>query len=42
MTIVLRRWIAHNCIDAAMPLLTRDRDCGAFVEAAGLDLLLDV
>jgi len=32
--------IAQNCIDAGVPLLTRDRDFRAFAEAAGLDLLL--
>ena len=31
--------IAQNCIDAGVPLLTRDRDFHAFVEVAGLDLL---
>src|ERR1700685_748995 len=34
--------IAQSCIDRAIPLLTRDRDFRAFVEAAGLDLLLSV
>ncbi len=31
--------IAQCCVDQAIPLLTRDRDFHAFVEAAGLDLL---
>jgi|SRR5271163_1261886 len=30
--------IAQSCIDARIPLLTRDRDFEAFAEAAGLDL----
>jgi predicted nucleic acid-binding protein len=32
--------IAQSCIDGGVPLLTRDRDFRAFVEAAGLDLVL--
>jgi predicted nucleic acid-binding protein len=32
--------IAQSCVDAGVPLLTRDRDFRAFVEAAGLDLAL--
>lgn len=32
--------IAQSCIDARVPLLTRDRDFRAFVEAAQLDLIL--
>ncbi len=32
--------IAQSCIDRGIPLLTRDRDFRAFVEAAGLDLML--
>lgn len=31
--------IAQSCIDADVPLLTRDRDFRTFVEAAGLDLM---
>ncbi len=31
--------IAQSCIDAGIPLLTRDRDFRAFADAAGLDLL---
>jgi predicted nucleic acid-binding protein len=31
--------IAQSCIDRGVPLLTRDRDFRAFVEAAGLDLV---
>jgi len=31
--------IAQSCIDASVPLLTRDRDFRAFAEAAGLDLM---
>jgi len=34
--------IAQSCIDASLPLLTRDRDFRAFAEAAGLDLVLAV
>jgi predicted nucleic acid-binding protein len=34
--------IAQTCIDADIPLLTRDRDFRAFAEAAGLDLVLGV
>ncbi|MBI2815573.1 MAG: PIN domain-containing protein [Acidobacteria bacterium] len=33
--------IAQCCLDHDIPLLTRDRDFRAFVEVAGLDLLLD-
>jgi predicted nucleic acid-binding protein len=32
--------IAQSCIDRGVPLLTRDRDFGAFAEAADLDLVL--
>jgi len=32
--------IAQSCVDRGLPLLTRDRDFRAFVEAAGLQLLL--
>lgn len=32
--------IAQTCIDADIPLLTRDRDFRAFAEAAGLNLVL--
>jgi len=32
--------IAQSCIDRGVPLLTRDRDFRAFVEAAGLDIVL--
>jgi predicted nucleic acid-binding protein len=32
--------IAQNCIDHAIPLLTRDQDFRAFAEAAGLDLVV--
>jgi hypothetical protein len=32
--------IAQSCIDRGIPLLTRDRDFRAFVDAAGLDLLI--
>jgi predicted nucleic acid-binding protein len=31
--------IAQSCMDAAMPLLTRDRDFRAFAAAAGLTLI---
>jgi|SRR5271170_1460595 len=31
--------IAQNCVDAAISLLTRDRDFRAFVDASGLDVL---
>jgi len=34
--------IAQSCLDAGIPLLTRDRDFRAFAEAASLDILLDV
>src|ERR1700710_2359613 len=33
--------IAQTCLDAGIPLLTRDRDFRAFAEAASLDLLID-
>ncbi len=32
--------IAQNCVDAAVSLITRDRDFRAFAEAAGLRLIL--
>jgi predicted nucleic acid-binding protein len=32
--------IAQNCIDQDVPLITRDRDFRAFVEAAALDLIV--
>ncbi|HXM42739.1 MAG TPA: PIN domain-containing protein [Bryobacteraceae bacterium] len=32
--------IAQTCLDRGVPLLTRDRDFGAFADAAGLDLLI--
>jgi predicted nucleic acid-binding protein len=31
--------IAQNCIDRGVPLLTRDRDFRAFVDAAGLEIV---
>ena len=31
--------IAQTCIDARIPLLTRDRDFRAFTHSAGLDLM---
>jgi predicted nucleic acid-binding protein len=31
--------IAQSCIDRGIPLLTRDRDFRAFVDAAGLDII---
>lgn len=31
--------IAQSCIDANVPLITRDRDFRAFAETAGLDLV---
>lgn len=31
--------IAQSCLDGGVPLITRDRDFRAFVEAAGLDLV---
>ncbi|HEX7362222.1 MAG TPA: PIN domain-containing protein [Bryobacteraceae bacterium] len=34
--------IAQSCLDHETPLLTRDRDFRAFVEAAGLDLVIGV
>lgn len=33
--------IAQSCIDAGIPLLTRDRDFRAFAEATGLDLMVN-
>ena len=33
--------IAQSCLDAGIPLLTRDRDFRAFAEAASLDILFD-
>jgi predicted nucleic acid-binding protein len=32
--------IAQTCIDGGIPLITRDRDFRAFIEAAGLQLLM--
>ena len=32
--------IAQTCVDAGVPLLTRDRDFRAFAQAAGLNLVL--
>ncbi|MHB8503025.1 MAG: PIN domain-containing protein [Candidatus Acidiferrales bacterium] len=32
--------IAQTCIDAKVPLITRDRDFRAFAQAAALDLIL--
>lgn len=32
--------IAQSCLDAGIPLLTRDRDFRAFAEAASLDILI--
>ena len=32
--------IAQSCMDAGIPLLTRDRDFRAFAEAAGLALIV--
>jgi predicted nucleic acid-binding protein len=32
--------IAQTCIDAAVPLITRDRDFGAFAQTAGLHLVI--
>jgi len=31
--------IAQGCIDRGVPLITRDRDFRAFVDAAGLDIV---
>jgi predicted nucleic acid-binding protein len=31
--------IAQSCIDRGVPLITRDRDFRAFVDAAGLDIV---
>ena len=33
--------IAQSCVDAGIPLLTRDRDFRAFAEAASLEILFD-
>ncbi len=33
--------IAQSCVDRGIPLLTRDWDFRSFVDAAGLDLVLD-
>ncbi len=33
--------IAQSCVDAGIPLVTRDRDFRAFAEAASVDILLD-
>jgi hypothetical protein len=33
--------IAQSCLDAGIPLLTRDHDFRAFAEAASLDILFD-
>ncbi len=33
--------IAQSCLDAGLPLLTRDRDFRTFAEAAALTLLID-
>jgi predicted nucleic acid-binding protein len=33
--------IAQSCLDAGIPLLTRDRDFRAFAEAASVDILID-
>ncbi len=33
--------IAQSCIDAGIPLLTRDRDFRAFAETASLSILVD-
>jgi predicted nucleic acid-binding protein len=33
--------IAQSCLDAGIPLLTRDRDFHAFAEAASLNILID-
>ncbi|MGA8028207.1 MAG: PIN domain-containing protein [Bryobacteraceae bacterium] len=33
--------IAQNCLDAGIPLLTRDRDLRAFAETATLTILVD-
>ena len=32
--------IAQTCVDRKIPLLTRDRDCRAFSEAANLELVI--
>ena len=33
--------IAQACVDNGVPLITRDRDFHAFVDAAGLDLVVE-
>jgi predicted nucleic acid-binding protein len=33
--------IAQSCLDAGVPLLTRDRDFRAFAETASLDIVFD-
>ena len=33
--------IAQSCLDAGVPLLTRDRDFRVFAEAASLDIMID-
>lgn len=33
--------IAQSCIDAGVPLITRDRDFRVFVQAAAVDVLFD-
>ena len=33
--------IAQSCVDAGIPLLTRDRDFRVFAEAASLNILID-
>ena len=33
--------IAQSCLDAGIPLLTRDRDFRAFAETASVDILID-
>jgi len=32
--------VAQSCVDAGVPLLTRDRDFRAFAEAAGLEVVI--
>ena len=34
--------IAQSCLDAGIQLLTRDRDFGAFAEAASVDIVIDL
>jgi predicted nucleic acid-binding protein len=34
--------IARSCLDAGIPLLTRDRDFRSFAEAAALDILIGI